>query len=260
MPELPEVESYKKHLDNTSLNKVIKDVRIKDDYVLKMLKEEFTKGVKGKKIEDSKRHGKWLFVKLSSENLLFHFGMSGDLMYHASTDDEPEYSKIIFEFKSGDYLSYISVRKLGEVKLIKDIDEFIEEEELGPDALEVDQDEFLEIMDNKSRSYIKSALMDQNALAGIGNEYSDEILFQAKVYPKIRVSTLSEKKLIQIFDSMKQILKVAIEARAKNESLPDSFIMSHRDKKATCPVCESKIERIEISGRHGYYCPKCQSK
>lgn len=259
MPELPEVESYKKHLDNTSLNKIIKNVTIKDDYVLKMPKKEFKEGVKGKKIEGSKRHGKWLFVKLSSDNLLFHFGMSGDLKYYTSPNDEPEYSKIIFEFESGDYLSYISVRKLGEVKLIKDIDKYIENENLGPDALEVAHEKFLEIMDNKSRSYIKSALMDQNALAGIGNEFSDEILFQAKVYPKIRVSNLSEKKRIQIFDSMKEILKVAIEARAKNESLPDSFIMSHRNKEAICPVCESKIERIEISGRHGYYCPKCQS-
>jgi formamidopyrimidine-DNA glycosylase len=260
MPELPEVESYKKHLDKTSLNKHIKAVKIKDDYVLKMPKEEFVKGVKGKKFEGSKRHGKWLFVKLNSENLLFHFGMSGDLMYHSSPDEEPEYSKIIFEFENGGYLSYISVRKLGEVKLIKDIDDFLEEQDLGPDALEVDQEEFLEIIDNKSRSFIKSALMDQNALAGIGNEYSDEILFQAKVYPKIRVSSLSEKNLVQIFDAMNKVLKKGIETRAKNLSLPDSFIMSHRNKEGTCPVCASKIERLEISGRHGYYCPKCQSK
>lgn len=260
MPELPEVESNKIHLNQTSINKVIKDVKIKDDYVLKMPKDDFKKRVKGQKIKSSQRHGKWLFAELSSENLLLHFGMSGDLIYFKDPSDEPDYSMIIFEFEDGGYLSYISVRKLGEVKVIDDIGDFIKEQNLGPDALEVDQDEFLEVMDNKSRSYIKSALMDQNALAGIGNEYSDEILFQAKVHPKIRVSTLSEKKLNQIFDSMKEILKVAIEARAKNESLPDSFIMSHRDKKATCPICESKIERIEISGRHGYYCPECQSK
>ncbi|TXT57281.1 MAG: putative Formamidopyrimidine-DNA glycosylase [Promethearchaeota archaeon] len=260
MPELPEVESNKIHLQETSQNKIIKNVEIRDDYVLKMPKDEFKKRIKDQKINGFRRHGKWLFLKLNSENLLLHFGMSGYVQYFDVPANEPEYSKILFEFEEGGYLSYISVRKLGEVKLIKDIDDFIKEEDLGPDACDISQEQFLAIMDTKGRSYAKSALMDQSAVAGIGNIFSDEILFQTKIYPKTRVSTINKKKCTQIFDSMKEILKVAIKAKLNDDSLPDEWLISHRSKKGTCPICSSEIRRISVSGRHGYYCPKCQQK
>lgn len=260
MPELPEVESNKTHLEETSKNKTIKNVEIRDDYVLKMPKGEFKKRIKDQKIIGFRRHGKWLFLKLSSENLLLHFGMSGDIKYYGDPDDEPEYSKINFKFEAGGYLSYISVRKLGEVNLIDSIDEFIKKEDLGPDAFEVSQEKFLEILDEKSRSYIKSALMDQSAIAGIGNIFSDEILFQTKIYPKIRVSTINKKERVKIFNSMKKILKFAIKAKINDKPLPEDYLISHRSKNGNCPICNSEIERISISGRHGYYCPKCQQK
>ena len=259
MPELPEVEAFKLHFDETSLNKEITGTTIHDDYVLKMDPEAFKQEMKGNTFHDSVRHGKNLFAQLDSEALLFHFGMSGTLEYFKESEKEPEYSKIIFDFQDRGFLSYISVRKLGKVKIIGEVSNYLEEKGLGPDALTVTSEKFLEVMSTK-RSFAKTALMDQETIAGIGNIYSDEILFQAGIHPKLKIGHLDTEQLKQLHRETKSVLQQAMDSLTSGKDLPENFIIPHRDEDDHCPRCGAGIQRVKISSRHGYFCPNCQSK
>jgi len=260
MPELPEVEGFRRKIDPIILNKKIKNIKIHDEYILKMSENKFKKALIGKSFKKTERRGKYLFLNFNSQNLMLHFAMSGDVEYFSEVKQEPEYSKIRIQFDNNDFLSIISVRKLGRVEIVRDIEEFVKHNEIGPDALNLDFDEFKEIMVQKKRSYAKTALMDQKALSGIGNEYSDEILFQAGIYPKTKISDLDESSIKNLYESTQNVLKKAIDVNINHKNYPENFIMSYRDKEGICPKCGSNIKRFKISSRHGFYCPKCQSK
>ncbi|MFO8018284.1 MAG: DNA-formamidopyrimidine glycosylase family protein [Promethearchaeia archaeon] len=259
MPELPEVESFRNHFDQTSLNEGVKDVIIRNGYILKMDKNKFLKAIKGKTFQSSRRYGKYLFIGLGEGYLLLHFGMSGNLQYFEQMGDEPEYSKIIFQFESGKYLSIISIRKLGKVKIVENLDEYIKEKELGPDALRISREKFMEKM-KKKRSYLKTALMDQETICGIGNIYSDEILFQARMHPKKKINKLSDSEMEGLYNNTHDVLETSVERVIAEKEIPEGFLIPHRDKEEKCPQCGSEIKRLKVSNRHGYYCPPCQKR
>ncbi|MBD3194862.1 MAG: hypothetical protein GF317_07400 [Candidatus Lokiarchaeota archaeon] len=258
MPELPEVEKFRSIINETSINKEIGDIYYRDDYVLKNPKKKFKDALINRKIDSTIRHGKYLFLKINSNHLLFHFGMSGSIEYFTEKDEEPEYSKVIFKFLSDGFLSYISIRKFGKVQIIEDLSSYIKEIDLGPDALKVSFEDFKKIMNRKRRSYAKTALMDQSAVSGIGNLYSDEILFQAHIYPKRKISDLEDSEISKLFKIMKDVLRDVISYKKELEGYPKNYIVPHRSKEDKCPICNSQIEKLKISSRHGYYCPKCQ--
>jgi len=97
-------------------------------------------------------------------------------------------------------------------------------------------------------------------MAGIGNIYSDEILFQARIHPKATVDRLDRDQRGRLFRALKRVLRKAIEVQADPQRLPSSYLISHRDPEERCPRCKGKVEKIEVSGRSGYYCPRCQSR
>ena len=107
---------------------------------------------------------------------------------------------------------------------------------------------------------IKSRLMDQHIIAGIGNIYSDEILFQARVHPRTATDELDEEALRTVFDKMKTILKTAIDYDAEPSHFPDDFIIPRRHEDGECPVCGDNVERVKVSGRSAYFCPRCQEE
>jgi formamidopyrimidine-DNA glycosylase len=108
---------------------------------------------------------------------------------------------------------------------------------------------------------LKTTLMNQGVMAGIGNVYSDEILYQARLHPRTKVNALEEGDLRRLYDCMQEVLDTAIACRAVPEDFPDSYLTPLRGKAGTqCPGCGGEIERIEVSGRGAYYCPECQKK
>jgi len=245
MPELPDVEELKQYMDSTSLHKTITKVTVEDTQILENISvKELEKELNGEKLQSTHRHGKYLFVKLSSgKYLLMHFGMTGKLKYFKEQNEEPEYTRLLVSFKNGYHLAYDNQRKL------------------GPDVLNSDFDfrKFKESAKGK-KAMIKSFLMNQKIMVGIGNIYSDEILFQAKIHPKTRINTLSENQLKKLFKIIKNVMKRSIDRRADPDKLSDSFIIPHRNKSDKCPVCGSDIDKITVSGRSSYYCPNCQKK
>lgn len=259
MPELPDVEVFGQYFDATSLHQEIAEVEVHSRQVLEDVSaQELETALRGRTFESTRRHGKWLFVELDDGNwLVLHFGMTGFLKYFKDEGNEPAHSRLLIQFSNGYHLAYDSQRKLGEIDLIEDVEHFISEHDLGPDALGLKLDEFREILADR-RGMIKSALMDQSLMAGIGNVYSDEILFQAGIHPRATVSQLDEGTLETLFRRMKQVLHTAIECRADPAQFPDSYITLHRHRDGKCPKCGGEIEQVKVSGRTAYSCPECQ--
>ncbi len=261
MPELPDVEIYKRYMDSTSLKKKIRDVHVETSKVLSGIsKRSLTRKLKGKKFLSTSRRGKYLFAELGKgEFAVFHFGMTGEFRYYKNEKDEPEYSKVIFDFSNGYHLAFINPRKLGRVGIVESKEDFIGKKSLGADALSIKFDEFKKIL-GESRGGIKYTLMDQKKISGIGNIYSDEILFQAGIHPEMKASEISQKKQKELFNTMKRVLKTAIRNDAKPNKLPSSYLISHRGKGGKCPKCGQKLKNKKVAGRPAYFCKKKQKK
>jgi formamidopyrimidine-DNA glycosylase len=259
MPELPEVETFKLYLDNTSLKQEIKDVKVNDLRILNVDYSVLRKSLLNKKFESSIRHGKYLFVFLNPKYLVLHFGMTGDLEYYNEQDDEPKYSKVIFYFKNNYNLAYISTRMFGKVSLVDSIEEFINIKKLGPDAFKMSFEDFTEAL-NRRTAILKNALLNQSFIAGVGNIYSDEILFRTKLHPRTKIDGLSESKKQELYENVKGVLKFGIEHKGDLSTYPKSFLIPHRKKDERCPKCNTKVQDFELSGRHGFFCPNCQKE
>jgi len=264
MPELPDVEIYKRYLDAHALRRTIVDVAVNDVRILGDLPADaFVVRLRGNRFEESRRHGKHLLVRLQRGGwLTLHFGMTGNLVYFRKGEDDPPYDRVRFDFE-GSHLAYVNRRMLGRVGLADDADAFIREEGLGPDALDPAFDlEALTRAISGRRRDVKSVLIDQALIAGIGNIYADEILFQARLHPKTPATSLDAEQRAALFRQIKAVLETAIERGAGAEQflerLPEHYLLPHRDKGGRCPRCGSAIATLKSGGRTSYFCPRCQ--
>jgi formamidopyrimidine-DNA glycosylase len=185
--------------------------------------------------------------------------MTGFLKYFKDKAEEPEHTRVRIDFSNGAFLGFVCPRMFGEVDHASDVDQYVKQRGLGPDALSVSWGEFKDRLAGKKNS-IKSALMDQKLLAGIGNVYSDEILFQARVHPQESVDRLSEETLAKIYKMMKTVLNKTIGYKADPRRVPKSWLLPHRAKEANCPRCGKRLHRLTINQRSAYICPNCQRR
>jgi formamidopyrimidine-DNA glycosylase len=262
MPELPDVEAFRRYLTSTALHNEVTDVAVYSQQVLAeaAYAEAVRQGLVGRTLTGTRRHGKYLFVHLDDDRWLeMHFGMSGRLVYFKDAKDDPDDDRLRLAFANGYYLAYVAPRKLGEIALLEDPDVLIDEKALGPDvaAESFDREAFRELLADR-RGMIKSALMDQQLMAGIGNVYSDEILFQAQVHPRSRVQALDGATLDRIYATLREVLEVATERLVRSEPFPEDYLTPRRDPNGHCPRCDAPLERVAVSGRTAYYCPNRQ--
>jgi formamidopyrimidine-DNA glycosylase len=261
MPELPDVAVFKLYLDATSLHKKIEWAQVTDERVLESIsKNELIGVLKNKAFRSTSRHGKYLFVDLDDSGswLVLHFGMTGFLKYFKDIDKKPSHARLLVGFSNGYHLAYDCQRMLGQVSLTSDVGEFIRASDLGVDALDIHLETFMDVLGTTTAT-MKAALMNQNLLAGIGNVYSDEILFQAEIDPRAKANSLREEQLKRVFEEMHDVLETAIQCRADPEKMPESYFLPQRHSEGTCPRCEGEIAKKKISGRSAYFCPNCQS-
>ena len=185
MPELPNVEVFRRYVNATSLHEKIKSVEVRNEKILGGLSvHRLQRTLKGHTFESTRRHGKNLFVELDGGGwMLMHFGMTGSLAYFKSPDEEAPHSRLLFAFEHGYHLAFDCQRMFGKVDLVEDSEDFAREKELGPDLLQLDADSFRGRFEGR-KGDVKAALMNQKVLAGIGNIYSDEILSQAQLPPQ----------------------------------------------------------------------------
>jgi len=288
VPELPEVETIVRELNKKVLGWTFVDVW--SDFRKQIKKpasfEQFKKEIKGKKIKKVQRRGKYIFFKLSGDKtLLIHQKLTGHLLVGkwkfkdgkwlpppgSLSEKVNTYIHLLFAFKNGQMLALSDLRKFAKIELwdSKELEKSKEIQSLGPEPLEEDFTfaKFKECFKNK-KGKIKQVLMDQKIIVGIGNIYSDEILWQAKIHPFKDVSKLSNNELKRIYSAMKKILKKAVEVGG--ESISDFRRTSgkkggfdplrkvYRKEGEKCLRCGTKIERKKIGGRSAHFCPKCQ--
>lgn len=261
MPELPDVERFKTYFDAAALHQEVAAVEIKDAEPLEDVSPRgLRKELKGRAFESTSRHGKFLFVQRSAPPLLvLHFGMTGYLDYADEEHEPPKHSQLIFHFVKGHRLAYVCQRKLGLVTLCDDQDVFVAQRDLGPDA--VAENLTLEVFSERvsgRRGAIKSTLMNQSIVAGIGNVYADEILFQAGIAPGRGTDQLNIKTVRKLYHTMRRVLTTSIRNNAEVSRLPRTYLLRQREEHGQCPRCGRELRKARVSGRGTYFCAHCQ--
>ena len=257
MPELPDVETFRRYLNATALHKKISSVKVLEKRILESPQSKFDK-LKNHSFTDTRRHGKNLFVETTGKFLLrLHFGMTGSLKYFKRNNHELSHARLLFNFKNGYTLAFINQRLFGHLSIEESIDEFIKKKKLGKDAMEMSLEEFRQIA-KSSKKAIKSLLMDQNKIAGLGNIYADEVLYQSRIYPARASNKLDKNQAQEIYKNITKVLNYAIEKKANPRKFGNSYLFPHRSEEGLCPRCGSNLKKIKISGRTSYFCPKCQ--
>ncbi len=261
MPELPDVAGFKAFFDRHALQQLILDVLIHKSRILQgVAPREFAGRLKNQEFTSSLRHGKLLFAATQEKRLwvLIHFGMSGYLSVCETVHQQPKDAAIVFVLEEKKCLAYASQRLLGKVSCIKDPQKYLSEEGLGPDALEreLTAERIAEILSER-RGMLKSALMNQGIIAGVGNEWSDEILFQCGLHPRVKVGDLNREQLLNVGRTLRRVLQIGVEANCQGRSLPHRFLGRHRHEDNACPHCNNNLASVKAAGRTSYYCPHC---
>ncbi len=277
MPELPEVETYARYFARHALEQTLARVVVRDERILAdVRKETFAKKLKGRAFVSVRRHGKHLFVETRLPAnaamrgarpgregeplwLHLHFGMSGDLSYSGERQGEVRFARIVFEFANGEHLAFEDMRLFGRAALLVSPEDFIVSRGLGPDPLDpAFTFAHFERLLERRRGAIKSLLMTQAFVAGLGNLYVDETLYQTSIHPRRAVDRLRAEERRALFTSMRKILRDAIARHARGLELPPSSLIHHREAGGICRRCGGTIRRTTLFGRTTYFCENHQ--
>lgn len=268
MPELPEVETIRRDLDAILRGQRLESLVVSDPLLMSAARvREFKKRVLQQPWEAIRRHGKYLWVELPEGwRIVFHLRMTGQLVL----GDEPGIGRcrLVLTFANGQKLSFYDQRRFGEVRLSAPGNQKLSAGELGPDALEgLDRSTFIGLMKGRT-TRIHPLLLDQKMLAGVGNIYSQEALFRAKVLPSKPAGRLSSDQASRLFDSLQDILRLALEyrgtssrnyrdAQGKAGSAQTLHAVYRRGGKP-CLHCSAILRVTRLGGRGTVYCAQCQ--
>lgn len=269
MPELPEVETIKNALAPIIVGQRFLNAEIIWDKILiKPSSREFQRQLTGQEITHLDRRGKYFLFKFSNKRtMVLHLKMTGILLLKPASKAPDKYTTAIFRLDSGTNLHFIDQRKFGSLWLVKNELEVIGK--LGPEPLNGNfTPGMLYQVTSRHSIPIKALLCDQHAIAGIGNMYADEALFEARIHPLKRSKNLSMSEINGLHDAIIAVLQRGIRhngASVSSYCLPDGttgmahtqFRVAHRLGE-NCSVCGSLITRIKIRGRGTYFCAKCQ--
>jgi len=259
MPELPDVEVYRRRLAHAGLHRPIDRVRVRDSTVLRgFSSQRVTRALRGHRLVDTSRRGKHLCAAMSDPaTLVMHFGMTGVLQVHDRLHEPGPHERRAVEFRDGGVLSIVDQRKLGFVTVVDDVTAYCHDHDLGPDALALGLGDLRALL-RGYRGGVKSLLMEQSSIAGIGNIYSDEIVFQARIDPRRPAASLDDAAVRRLHRQMSRVLRLAADRGADPSRFPEGWLLRHRQHHAPCPRGNGQIQKIRLGGRGAYYCPACQ--
>lgn len=258
MPELPEVQGYKVYIDGTCLHKKIIAMDCRDKRLLKNPLSEFETYLIGEHFTETRRIGKYLFIKTSGPKiLLMHFGMTGRPNYYSESDDRPRFGHIVLTFENGFHFAFENKRKFGWWALIDSIEDYKLNHNLSDDARDLSLQQFRDALSTR-KTDIKKVIMDQGVAAGVGNWMADEILYQSKIHPKRRVDDMTDAEIKDVYDAMQKVIETAIEHDAHYADFPEDFLMHFRNEDGRCYHTGGPIEKIKVGGRSTYFSPQWQ--
>lgn len=264
MPELPDVENFLTYFKANALHQTVSDVDVRDSSLfINKTGANAESILSGREFDSAERFGKFIVISLSGtdKQLVIHFGMTGRLAYAKPEnfdDDEIEFAQMTVTFANGYQLRWINIRKFGKVYLVNHASDIDTIDSIGPEPLELERDEFISLARRHQRKNIKSFLMDQSDIAGIGNVYSNELLFQAGIDPHRRIKDIDDSELKKLHDSMVSVLEKAIDINVPEGDYPDSWLLAH-EQDMKCPKNGHQLKKETIAGRSALYCPEHQS-
>ncbi len=270
MPELPEVEHLARDLAPRILGMTIRDIRCHFPAVVDPDPECFGEALRGRRIEGLHRHGKYLFLMLDRDMFLaLHLRMTGQFLIvpQAESADKHTHLELLLADRKWKIV-FRDVRKFGRLELLDGSPaRFIEKKKLGADALGISARQLYQLFQKTSRG-IKAALLDQRILAGLGNIYTDEILFRERISPLRKASSLDLDQVASLRRTIRAVLRSAIRRRGttisdyvdaggQRGSFQNSLLVYSRAG-LPCPRCGTSIIKSRVAGRGTYSCPNCQ--
>ncbi|ACL69245.1 bifunctional DNA-formamidopyrimidine glycosylase/DNA-(apurinic or apyrimidinic site) lyase [Halothermothrix orenii] len=273
MPELPEVETVvrglKELIKGVKINKVI----IRETKLLVYPDPDtFIDLVEGSRVIDVLRRGKYILIKLDNNRfLVFHLKMTGQLVVYERNNKYDKHTHFVFELEDGRDLRFNNMRKFGRVYLVTkgEFDKAGSLADLGPEPLsdEFTVDEFADII-KRRKGNIKGLLLNQKFIAGLGNIYADEALFEAGISPERKADSLDDSEIERLYHAIRKVLKMGIKyggtsmkdyvnARGRIGEFQNKLKV-YRKTGEECVNCGHEIQKKVIRGRSSHYCPGCQ--
>lgn len=274
MPELPEVETVRSGLIHLVENKTIAKVDVKWAKIIEFpTVEDFCRELIGQRIETIKRRGKFLLFKLTNFDLISHLRMEGKYEYFSEDEivQPDKHTHVVFTFSDGSQLHYNDVRKFGRMILVEKGQGVLYKgiQQLGPEPVEeefslIDFEKDLQ----RSSSFIKPLLLNQKVVAGLGNIYTDEALWLAKIHPQQPAQTLNKKEIKCLYQAIIEVLARAVKAggttvRTYKNALGKAGqfqieLKVYGKTNEPCLRCQTPIEKIKVAQRGTHFCPHCQ--
>ena len=273
MPEIAEVETVRNTLKKRILHKKIKKVEVYYEPMIESDIDAFKKNLVGTSFIDIKRRGKWLIFETEHYYLLSHLRMEGKYFIKDKQEIKDKHEHVIFTFINDTTLRYADTRKFGRMNLIlkTEIDntECIKKQGLEPGDKKLTADYLLKKFEKKQLP-IKTVLLDQTIISGLGNIYANEVLFAAGINPLTKACNLTKEDCERIVKRAAEIIEAAIKMggttiRSYTSSLGvtgkfQQNLKVHKREKEKCLVCGIAIENIKVGGRSTYFCPNCQKE
>jgi len=273
MPELPEVETVKRVLEPQITGRKIAGIEVRNPQVIaRPGAEEFCAALAGQTIAGMGRRGKFLKIMLESgDAVVLHLRMTGSLLLAPRGWPEEKHTHLVFILDDGSELRYSDVRRFGRFWLLRagETDDFTGAQKLGLEPFDKALTaKYLQNTFAKSKRAVKDCLLDQSVIAGIGNIYSDEILFAAKIRPDRAAESLARTEWARLARLIPELLSYFLEKNAisaedylagKGEDYRNTpYLQVYGHAGEPCPVCGETLQKTVVAGRGSVYCPKCQ--
>lgn len=261
MPELPEVETIVRGIAPRLVGRRILSAEFLSPLVLRHCADPDPELLRARTIRSVQRRGKFIVIELDEGSLVIHLGMTGKLLF--DTPRTP-YTRAVFTLEDA-ALVYEDIRQFGSIEWSAGIPGRVGR--LGPEPFEISPEDFLSAL-RERKAPIKAVLLNQTVIRGMGNIYTDEALFRARINPRLRASRLSRARAFRLHASVVEVLLDAIEHRGSSVSdyvdaagLEGGFQLRHQvygREGQPCPDCGTPIRRIVVAQRGTHYCPQCQ--
>jgi formamidopyrimidine-DNA glycosylase len=265
MPELPEITVLARQMKAELVGKTVSDVEVLQPKILNVPQDAFREALTGARICDVAHHGKWIVVETTRGWLLLSLGMGGDILL-VEGDEFPEKHRLILDFSDGTHL-VVNFWWFGYCHYAANLSDHAMTAKLGPNALDLTLEAFRELFRGR-RGGIKSFLLDQSRIAGIGNVYVQDPLFKAKIHPLRKIDTLSEGEIEALWRALRETLQESIDLGGSAWEMDlhgvkgrwdASHLVVAYQEGVPCPACGTSVVKIKTGSTSTFICPGCQA-
>jgi formamidopyrimidine-DNA glycosylase len=271
VPELPEVETVVRDLRGPLVGRRLTTLAVSRKALRRRWQPRWKKVLLGRRVMAVERRGKWIILDLEGPILLVHLGMTGQFTFVAAAETRQDHTHLVFGLDDGDHeLRFRDIRRFGSATLFPDrqrVEEFFLAGGLGPEPFLLESGYWRKCLARTVRN-LKAILLDQRIVAGVGNIYADEALFEARLSPRLIGKDISTRQAERLRSAIVTVLERAIAKRGSSirDYVGGSGLMGEYQNEfrvygrvgEPCPRCRTAIERTRLAGRSSHYCPNCQ--